>query len=101
MVVKDKRGRRRYIAFSVASARLPSPEDLLAALRAACASPSDRVPKLIQFDGRVGIVRCLESERQATLDLLSRAGDRDPALSIRTVSTSGTLRALRERLPER
>jgi RNase P/RNase MRP subunit POP5 len=101
MVVKAKRGRRRYIAFSLASASPRSPEDLLAALRAACASPSDRVPKLIQFDGRIGIVRCLEPERGATLDLLSRAGGRDPAWTIQTISTSGTLKALRERLPKK
>jgi RNase P/RNase MRP subunit POP5 len=99
MVVKAKRGRRRYIAFSVTSDHPPSPDELLAAFRAACASPSDRVPKLIQFDGRIGIVRCLETERGATMDLLSRAGGRDGALSLRTISTSGTLRALRERLP--
>jgi len=99
MVVKAKRGRRRYIAFSVASASPPSPEELLAAFRAACTSPSDRVPKLIQFDGRTGIVRCLETERKATMELLLRVGGRDRALTLRTVSTSGTLKALRERLP--
>jgi RNase P/RNase MRP subunit POP5 len=99
MVVKAKRGRRRYIAFSVTSASPPSPDELLAAFRAASASPADRLPKLIQFDGRTGIVRCLETEREATMDLLSRVRGREDALSLRTLSTSGTLKALRERLP--
>lgn len=98
MVVKSRRGRRRYIAFTVESERQVSPDELLAALRSACASPSDKPPKLIQFDGRTGIVRCLEPEQEATRRLLARAGG-TRGLRISTVSTSGTLRALRARLP--
>jgi RNase P/RNase MRP subunit POP5 len=99
MVVKAKRGRRRYIAFRVTSVSPPSPDELLAALRAACAYPDQKPPKLIQFDGHTGIVRCLEPERAATMVLLSRVSLQDRRSVVQTISTSGTLRALRERLP--
>ena len=51
-----------------------------------------RPPKLIQFEGRRGIVRSLEPEKEATLDLLNAAD-----LPMRTLRTSGTLKTLRER----
>ena len=51
-----------------------------------------RPPKLIQFEGRRGIVRSLQPELQATLELINAA-----ALPMRTLRTSGTLKTLRER----
>ena len=51
-----------------------------------------RPPKLIQFEGRRGIVRSLEPEKEATLDLLNAAD-----LPMKTLRTSGTLKTLRER----
>ncbi|HEY3419758.1 MAG TPA: hypothetical protein VGK23_04320 [Methanomassiliicoccales archaeon] len=90
MVVKAKRGRRRYIAFEttdVIDAETVSREIISSAVRLGV-----KPPKLIQFEGRRGIVRSLEPEKEATLELLNTA-----ALPMRTLRTSGTLKTLRER----
>jgi RNase P/RNase MRP subunit POP5 len=90
MVVKAKRGRRRYIAFEtseVNDAETVSREIITSAVRLGV-----RPPKLIQFEGRRGIVRSLEPEKEATLELINSA-----ALPMRTLRTSGTLKTLRER----
>ncbi len=49
MVVKEKRGRRRYIAFR--AERELSDEELLAILNATLSPRGIKVPKIIQFDG--------------------------------------------------
>jgi len=90
MVVKEKRGRRRYVAFETPEsmdAETVSHEIISSAVRLGV-----RPPKLIQFEGRRGIVRSLEPEKEATLELLNAAD-----LPIRTLRTSGTLKTLRER----
>ena len=90
MVVKEKRGRRRYIAFETSEsmdAETVSREIISSAVRLGA-----RPPKLIQFEGRRGIVRCLEPEMKATLELLN-----DAELTMKTLRTSGTLKTLRER----
>ena len=51
-----------------------------------------RPPKLIQFEGKRGIVRSSEPEKEATLELLNSAD-----LPMKTLRTSGTLKTLRER----
>ena len=51
-----------------------------------------RPPKLIQFEGRRGIVRSSEPDKQATIELINTA-----ELPMKTLRTSGTLRTLRER----
>jgi RNase P/RNase MRP subunit POP5 len=95
MVVKEKRGRRRYVAFEVTSEELLSAETLLSALKSL--SGGKKAPKLIQFDGHLGVVRCDLRDLAWTKGLLVSVGSR-LGPSIRTLSTSGTLRALRERL---
>jgi RNase P/RNase MRP subunit POP5 len=95
MVVKEKRGRRRYVAFEVTSEELLGAEALLSAMRSL--SGGRKTPKMIQFDGQVGVVRCDPRELAWTRELLVSAGARLGS-SIRTLSTSGTLHALRERL---
>ena len=90
MVVKDKRGRRRYVAFEtseVTDAETVSREIISSAVKLGV-----RPPKLIQFEGRRGIVRSLEPEQEATLELINAA-----VLPMRTLRTSGTLKTLRER----
>jgi len=90
MVVKDKRGRRRYVAFETSEsmdAETVSHEIISSAVRLGV-----RPPKLIQFEGRRGIVRSLEPEKEATLELLNSA-----ELPMKTLRTSGTLKTLRKR----
>jgi RNase P/RNase MRP subunit POP5 len=90
MVVKEKRGRRRYVAFEtseIIDAETVSREIISSAVRLGV-----RPPKLIQFEGRRGIVRSSEPEKEATIELLNAA-----ELPMRTLRTSGTLKTLRER----
>jgi RNase P/RNase MRP subunit POP5 len=93
MVVKERRGRRRYIAFR--TGRSVPTEELLAALNSIFALRGVRTPKLIQFDGSMGIVRCSHGDKEAVIEALAQRGGGD--LPIITLSTSGTLRTLRER----
>jgi len=92
MVVKEKRGRRRYIAFEVD--RRVTDEELLAALNAAL-SPLGIRTKMIQFDGLKGILRCRPQDKDRTLTALANRPTGD--FSLVTLSTSGTLRTIRER----
>jgi RNase P/RNase MRP subunit POP5 len=90
MVVKEKRGRRRYVAFETTD---PSDADTVSREIIASAVRSGvRPPKLIQFEANRGIVRSSEPEKEATIRILNAAD-----LPMRTLRTSGTLKTLRER----
>ncbi len=106
MVVKEKRGRRRYVAFEATGAATAANEQLFSALQALFNRSGQRMPKLIQLEGRLGIVRCLEPEMKTVIEILNRSvGENESEIRFRTLSTSGTLRALRARIgfekPER
>ena len=90
--MKEKRGLRRYIAFEVD--RLVTDEQLLAALNSTL-SPLGIRAKMIQFDGRRGIFRCRPQDKERALTALASRPLTDFVLV--TLSTSGTLRTLRER----
>ncbi|HUT27180.1 MAG TPA: hypothetical protein VMW85_03945 [Methanomassiliicoccales archaeon] len=93
MVVKEKRGRRRYVAFK--TDRKASDEELLATLTSTFSPMGIKVPKIIQFDGSKGIFRCSPKDKDRILNaLVARSGF---GLSIVTLSTSGTLITLREK----
>ncbi len=93
MVVKEKRGRRRYIAFT--SDEKVSNEDLVSALNSAFGERGMKTPKIIQFDGRKGIVRTSDVDKAKSIEILNSISGRPFSLS--TLRTSGTLRTLRER----
>jgi RNase P/RNase MRP subunit POP5 len=93
MVVKEKRGRRRYIAFRV-EPKL-SDAELLAILNATLSPRGTKVPKVIQFDGRMGIIRCSPADKDKVISALSEGSD--PRGKIETLCTSGTLLTLREK----
>jgi RNase P/RNase MRP subunit POP5 len=105
MVVKEKRGRRRYIAFEASSATAAN-EQMFSALQALFNQSGQRMPKLIQLEGNLGIVRCLEPEMKTVVDTLNQSiGEEEREVRFRTLCASGTLRALRARIglekPER
>ena len=89
MVVKAKRGRRRYIAFTVSPGL--TKEWLSGKIRAFCAGEP---PKVIQCAEGWCIVRCSPKECADTVALMSKA---DP--ESRSLRTSGTLITLRKRYP--
>ena len=105
MVVKEKRGRRRYIAFEAIGAEFAN-QQLPSALQALFNRSGQRSPKLIQLEGGLGIVRCLEPEMKSVIETLNASiGEGEREIRFRTLCTSGTLRALRARIgldkPER
>lgn len=93
MVVKEKRGRRRYIAFR-AEPKL-SDAELLAMLNAILSPRGIKIPKVIQFDGSMGIIRCSPPDKERVVAALAEGSD--PRARIETLSTSGTLLTLREK----
>jgi RNase P/RNase MRP subunit POP5 len=90
MVVKEKKGRRRYIAFSV-SAGLRK-EDLIRELRAI---DQEKPPYVIQLAESKAIIRCPPNKKEETIAAVSRA---DP--SSVSLITSGTIRKIRDIYPE-
>jgi RNase P/RNase MRP subunit POP5 len=91
MVVKSKRGRRRYIAIRVRGDGRMTDEGLLSALNSSLYRSGVRY-KVIQFDGREGIVRVGGIDRDRAQKALEElAGD-----ALVTLRISGTLRTLRE-----
>ena len=90
MVVKDKVGRNRYVAFLVTP-----PVDkarLLAALKSA---PVPDRPWLVEYDGGRGLVRCPHTAKDETIAFLN--GLRIGASHLRTTGTSGTIRRARQK----
>jgi len=96
MVVKEKRGRRRYIAFEVLSDTPLNLAELKSILRNEAQHYGMEPPKVIQFENQRGIVRCPHTEKEKIVELLNnikRTGKKE--LRIRSLRTSGTLRKLR------
>ena len=83
MVVRDRVGRNRYIAFAV-SPPIPKAR-LAAALRG-----SPQALRLVEYDGARGLVRCPHTAKDATIAFLNalRIGD----ARVETTGTSGTIR---------
>jgi len=92
MTVKEKRGRRRYVYFESADGNVRSYEDMLQSVINPAAAAGVRSIKLIQFDGRRGIVRCALKELETLLSSIN-----DVNKPFRTLCTSGTVRTIRER----
>jgi hypothetical protein len=89
MTVKEKTGRRRYIAFTVDPSL--NKETLISALRKVRNEP----PYVVQCGEGWCIIRCLPADIDASIVIMKNA---DPSsLSLRT---SGTLHTLREKYPE-
>jgi len=89
MVVKEKRGRRRYIAFTMHPGI--TKESLISSLRRLCGDP----PYVVQCGEGWAIVRCSPNDVDETVGLVRLA---DP--SSVSLKTSGTLRTLRNTYSE-
>jgi ribonuclease P/MRP protein subunit POP5 len=99
MVVRERTGRVRYVAFRVVAPRPLARGDFLAALRQASADRPDAPrPRLVLFDGRRGLVRCRHTAKDATIALLRGLREvGDQALVVETLGTSGTIRRARKK----
>ncbi|MDR3075079.1 MAG: hypothetical protein LBU30_03440 [Candidatus Methanoplasma sp.] len=89
MVVKSKRGRRRYIVFSV------SENITRGALIREFSHMGTDAPYIVQCIPGMAVLRCSPERREETVSLMSSA---DPPSS--PLRTSGTLRTLRDEFPD-
>jgi len=90
MVVKEKRGRRRYIRVRVRGEESITEDALYACLNSSLHRAGIRY-KVIQFDGVEGILRVGWKDQHRAVEALN-----DDASAVVTKKTSGTLRTLRE-----
>ena len=88
MVVKDVRGRRRYIAFRV------SPGTGKTILINRLQTQTSKVPYVVQCENGLAILRCEPSEMESTVALMLSV---DPSWT--SILTSGTLKTLRDKIP--
>lgn len=91
MVIKSKRGRRRYITFAT---EMSTYEEMMHSLGSALRGAGIDSFKLIQYDGSKGIVRVRREDQRAAVEALGLPTE---GLKITTLAASGTLRTLRER----
>lgn len=95
-----RRFRRRYIGFTVESKKFISRMDMNRTIKSYChkilAMDSKRSGiTLVRFNGKVGIIGCGHLYKEKTINLLNsinRVGEND--VKIKTISTSGTIKAL-------
>jgi RNase P/RNase MRP subunit POP5 len=90
MVVKEKRGRRRYIRVRVRGEVRITEDALYASLNSSLYRAGIRY-KVIQFDGLEGILRVGCKDQNRAIEALN-----DDSSAVVTIKTSGTLRTLRE-----
>ena len=88
--------RDRYIAFEFSETRLG--RDVAAAIRAAFAGrPAGERAEIIFFAGRRGLVRCAHTQAEEVARALNAIRIGGSYVPVRTVGTSGTIRAARAR----
>ena len=88
--------RDRYVAFEVSDPRRG--REAVAAFHAAVASwPQTERPRLVFMERGRGLVRCGHREKDALIQLLNGLRPGNPPVEVRTVGTSGTIRAARAR----
>ncbi|MBC7108012.1 MAG: hypothetical protein H5T41_04375 [Methanomassiliicoccales archaeon] len=97
MVPKTMRGRRRYIAFRITGNERISLEELETLLKESYIGYLPRIPKIIEFDGNYGIIRCSNLEKEKAIEMLNHIKLEKGCCNIETLKTSGTLKSLRSR----
>jgi len=105
VVVKDRVGRSRYVAFEVSSKGAVRTGDLITTFKRAADKYDDAEkirPWLIMFENGKGIVRCSHTSKDECINLLqSIKGVGGTRVKIKTLGTSGTVRGARKKYLER
>ena len=90
MVVKQKRGRKRYILFTHSTETTRSQIDKF--LNDKCDALNDRIRlKLIKYDSISGILRVDHKLARKAVEVMNQSG---AEMKIKTIRTSGTLKGL-------
>ncbi len=104
MVVKDRVGRSRYVAFVVDSEREVGTGDLISAFKRVADKYHDSEqirPWLIMFEKGKGIVRCGHTFKDECINLMQSIRTVGGVkVNIRTLGTSGTVRGARRKYLE-
>lgn len=101
--LKTKRERKRYVLFFVESPESKTNTALFSKIQESIKQKlgeeflQKASLKLIEFDGKFGILKCERSSKDALIEALRNAPVKSNELPIRTLSASGTLRALRRK----
>lgn len=95
MVVKNKVGRRRYIAFVVESRKITK-EEISNAIIKELRRRGEKIalvkPRLIWFEDNKGILRCSHLKKEETISTLNSLGS---GIHARTIKTSGTIKGVK------
>lgn len=95
MVVKDKVGRRRYIAFEIISDKIVPRNEVVKMIRKEFAHRYRSVkPWLTRYRDNKGLMRCAHTGKNEAIRILNsvkKIGKTD--VEIKTVGTSGTIKA--------
>lgn len=98
MVVKDKRGRRRYIAFIVETMIEVSGEEIFDIIKKKFRL-NNRLyivkPRLVWFENNKGILRCSHIAKDEAIKVLNSISTID--IQIRTLKTSGTIKGAKQK----
>lgn len=104
MVVKDRVGRSRYIAFLVSSKEEVRTGDLISTIKKAVDKYEDAEkirPWIIMFEKGKGIARCSHTAKDECINLLrSIRSVGGQSVQIRTLGTSGTVKGARKKYLE-
>jgi len=95
VVVKDKVGRRRYIAFEIVSDKIIPRNDVVKMVRKEFVHRYISVkPWLTRYGNNKGLLRCLHTGKNEAIRILNsvkKIGKTD--VEIKTTGTSGTIKA--------
>ncbi len=103
MTVKDRVGRNRYVAFQVESDPPPGKDVVIRALKRISRDfPREMKPWLVFMDGPRGLLRCSHLFKGEAIQLLqSLSRPEGLGAPVRTLGTSGTIRAARQKFLRR
>lgn len=108
MVVKDKIGRRRYIAFEIVTKRRVEKREIVRLLHDVNSKLQSRkhgpqgsvashnfnhdTVRLIKFDNAIGLIYCMHYDKDGVIELLTDYYKRIDGATLRILGISGTIR---------
>jgi RNase P/RNase MRP subunit POP5 len=94
MVVKQKVGRKRYIAFEIIALRTISKNWIIKVVRKAFGKASEGInPWIVKYRNNKGLLRCAHIKKQDAIKILTSINKiNDIDIKIRTIGTSGTIK---------
>lgn len=101
MTSKSARGRRRYIAFRIVGDCEISADEIEGFVEEFGKKMLLRSAKIIEISGNFGIIRCAHRDKEKMIEILRSVRLGNGNIWIETLRTSGTLRALRNKVRSR